>query len=196
MHTRRGIEVVITGLTRNHVCIWVVVPPKTAEKPWFCWIFARLMIFLTSLSNGISKKLNIDCFPRFRGWTYTERYRSGHNGADSKSVWRQRHMGSNPILSANGTLENPVFSRVFSIRWKFFRFYFLCFCQFFEPILCSFSPVNIRIKNRQIPHEIRLFKVCILFAALERFPSDKKSPNFKTPGCGQPHQKSCVVFTG
>lgn len=97
---------------------------------------------------------------------------------------------------ANGTLENPVFSRVFSIRWKFFRFYFLCFCQFFEPILCSFSPVNIRIKNLQTPREIRLFKACIFFAALERFPSDKKSPNFKTPGCGQPHQKSCVVFTG
>ena len=114
----------------------------------------------------------------------------------SKSVCEQSHMGSNPILSANGTLENPVFSRVFSIRRKFFRFYFLCFCQFFKPILCSFSPVNIRIKNLQTPREIRLFKACILFAALERFPSDKKSPNFKTPGCGQPHQKSCVDFSG
>ena len=29
-----------------------------------------------------------------------ERYRSGHNGADSKSVCEQSHMGSNPILSA------------------------------------------------------------------------------------------------
>ena len=114
----------------------------------------------------------------------------------SKSVCEQSHMGSNPILSANGTLENPVFSRVFSIRWKFFRFYFLGFCQFSEPILCSFSPVNIRIKNLQTPREIRLFNACILFAALERFPSDKKSPNFKTPGCGQPHQKSCVDFSG
>ena len=59
-----------------------------------------------------------------------------------------------------------------------------------------FSPVNIRIKNLQTPREIRLFKACILFAALERFPSDKKSLNFKTPGCGQPHQKSCVDFSG
>ena len=82
---RRGIEVVVTSCTRNHVCIWVVVPPKTAEKPWFCWAFARLMFFLTDLSNGFSKKLNNDCFPRFRGWTYTERYRSGYNGPDSKS---------------------------------------------------------------------------------------------------------------
>ena len=29
-----------------------------------------------------------------------ERYRSGHNEAVLKTVWRQRHMGSNPILSA------------------------------------------------------------------------------------------------
>ncbi len=29
-----------------------------------------------------------------------ERYRSGHNGADSKSDGRQRHVGSNPTLSA------------------------------------------------------------------------------------------------
>ena len=42
-----------------------------------------------------------------------ERYRSGHNGADSKSVCEQSHMGSNPILSANGTRINPVFMRVF-----------------------------------------------------------------------------------
>ena len=31
---------------------------------------------------------------------HPERYRSGHNGADSKSVCEQSHMGSNPILSA------------------------------------------------------------------------------------------------
>ena len=31
----------------------------------------------------------------------TEGYRSGHNGADSKSVWAQAHVGSNPTPSAN-----------------------------------------------------------------------------------------------
>ena len=31
---------------------------------------------------------------------YMERYRSGHNGADSKSVCAQAHEGSNPSLSA------------------------------------------------------------------------------------------------
>ena len=32
---------------------------------------------------------------------YTEGYRSGHNGADSKSVWGQPHVGSNPTPSAS-----------------------------------------------------------------------------------------------
>ena len=94
-----------TGLARNHVRIWVVVPPRTAKSPWFCWVFVRWMIFLTSLSNGFSKKLNNDCFPRFRGWTYTERYRSGHNGADSKS-WS---------LSGSLHCENPWFYGVFRV---------------------------------------------------------------------------------
>ena len=31
---------------------------------------------------------------------FMERYRSGHNGADSKSVCAQAHEGSNPSLSA------------------------------------------------------------------------------------------------
>ena len=35
-----------------------------------------------------------------------ETYRSGHNGADSKSVCRQLHVGSNPTVSAN---SNPTF---------------------------------------------------------------------------------------
>ena len=37
-----------------------------------------------------------------------ERYRSGHNGADSKSVCVKAHMGSNPILSASGKLPLPI----------------------------------------------------------------------------------------
>lgn len=35
-----------------------------------------------------------------------QRYRSGHNGADSKSVCEQSHMGSNPILSATPAVGN------------------------------------------------------------------------------------------
>ena len=73
-------------------------------------------------------------------------------------------MGSNPILSANGTLENPVFSRVLSIRRKSFCLDFLCFCRFFEPFIFPFLPVNIRMKNLQIPHKIRLL-VCFSIKA-------------------------------
>ena len=60
-----------------------------------------------------------------------ERYRSGHNGADSKSVCRKRHMGSNPILSATfgqatyvawpfsySGLESPAGSRPREGIWK------------------------------------------------------------------------------
>ena len=40
-----------------------------------------------------------------------ERYRSGHNGADSKSVCAQAHEGSNPSLSAkNKNHPNPLCS--------------------------------------------------------------------------------------
>ena len=52
----------------------------------------------------------------FRGWSTvfyqnskpkfnTERYRSGHNGADSKSVCAQAHEGSNPSLSAKAAMS-------------------------------------------------------------------------------------------
>ena len=39
--------------------------------------------------------------PSRAGAAGTERYRSGHNGADSKSVCAKAHKGSNPFLSAN-----------------------------------------------------------------------------------------------
>ena len=41
--------------------------------------------------------------PSRAGAAGTERYRSGHNGADSKSVCEQSHAGSNPALSAKKT---------------------------------------------------------------------------------------------
>ena len=47
--------------------------------------------------------------------TDPERYRSGHNGADSKSVCEQSHAGSNPALSANAkdTCGCPFFALVY-----------------------------------------------------------------------------------
>ena len=43
---------------------------------------------------------------------YMETYRSGHNGADSKSVREQSHVGSNPTVSARkrGLLRNKSFA--------------------------------------------------------------------------------------
>ena len=65
-----------------------------------------------------------------------ERYRSGHNGADSKSVWEQSHVGSNPTRSANliylkkgvlilGTLCNKS-------KGEHFETLFLLWCYGFE----------------------------------------------------------------
>ena len=59
---------------------------------------------------------------------------------DSKSVCEQSHMGSNPILSANGTLENPVFSRALSIRRKFSDLDFLLFRCILSRFYALFLP--------------------------------------------------------
>ena len=66
------------------------------------WAVMQVWLFVIADIGKIicSKKMNNDCFPSLWGWTYTERYRSGHNGADSKSVCAKAHKGSNPFLSA------------------------------------------------------------------------------------------------
>ncbi len=53
-------------------------------------------------------KLNMNIFMQ-NEIIQTERYRSGHNGTDSKSDGAQAHVGSNPTLSATCslTLSNP-----------------------------------------------------------------------------------------
>ena len=51
-----------------------------------------------------------------------ERYRSGHNGADSKSVCAKAHAGSNPALSAKIRLKSPHFEDFFSILSDKFDF--------------------------------------------------------------------------
>ena len=116
-------------------------------------------------SNYLKKYLYFFC----RLWYYPfwqiklERYRSGHNGADSKSVCEQSHMGSNPILSANGTLENPVFSRVFSIFKIFLHGVFYNFYCIFWRVLRLKILLENRTKSPSKPHKIRLFsRRCIL----------------------------------
>ena len=63
----------------------------------------------------------------------TQRYRSGHNGADSKSVCEQSHEGSNPSLCAiQRTPIKSDFSRFYRVfyyllvrRFKAFRTLFI-----------------------------------------------------------------------
>ena len=47
-----------------------------------------------------TNRSSIGFLSKFAQKSNTERYRRGHNGADSKSVCVKAHMGSNPILSA------------------------------------------------------------------------------------------------
>ena len=56
--------------------------------------------------------------------TYMQTYRSGHNGADSKSVCGQPHVSSNLTVCANKRLykkdiarENPDFIGVFTVLY-------------------------------------------------------------------------------
>ncbi len=82
---------VITGLTRK---TFSFIPLKI-RKPLLLLRFRGVrMYFHKTSSRSFLAKLQA---PKF----HTERYRSGHNGADSKSVWEQSHEGSNPSLSAS-----------------------------------------------------------------------------------------------
>lgn len=47
----------------------------------------------------------------------TEAYRSGHNEAVLKTVWRQRHGGSNPSASANKSLKRIKSLRAFTMKF-------------------------------------------------------------------------------
>ena len=91
---RRDIEVVITGLTRNIVgsvthyslklrCLSAFTPCATALSEICISQFSR---------NLVSRRKPIQF--------YMETYRSGHNGADSKSVCEQSHVSSNLTVSA------------------------------------------------------------------------------------------------
>ncbi len=85
-----GCEVVITGLTRKTFSFI----PLEFRKPLILLRFRGFrMYFHKTSSRSFLAKLQA---PKF----HTERYRSGHNGADSKSVCAKAHGGSNPPLSA------------------------------------------------------------------------------------------------
>ena len=86
----------ITGSKSYHLYV-----PFKPWNPWFHWVFG-------GIECQKSYMFSPSVLPKIRGVfrgsdveINTEGYRSGHNGADSKSVWVQAHVGSNPILSAN-----------------------------------------------------------------------------------------------
>ncbi len=60
----------------------------------------------SSLATSTTRcKLQRQCALEYKGAIYTERYRSGHNGLDSKSGNGQPFVGSNPTRSANKNLK-------------------------------------------------------------------------------------------
>ena len=85
----------ITGLTRNIVGSVMTDFPKLHETRAFSpFAFAILKTRISQFSRNLVTWLLPLQFN-------TEAYRSGHNGTDSKSVVRQRTVGSNPTASAN-----------------------------------------------------------------------------------------------
>ena len=88
-----------------------------------------------------------------------ERYRSGHNGADSKSVCEQSHMGSNPILSAkkSSKLKGFLDFSFFSARcWSCGK------CgksSSFSAVFCTF----VRTGNVRKALYIKAFRDCLDF---------------------------------
>ena len=92
---------VITGLTRNFTATWSFRPPKILVKSGVYRVRKPNILVVLSVCSFqnlfLSKKV-----PERRRLAYTETYRSGHNGTDSKSVEPQGSVGSNPTVSANG----------------------------------------------------------------------------------------------
>ena len=111
-----------------------------------------------------------------------ETYRSGHNGADSKSVREQSPASSNLAVSAKGTLENPVFSRVFSIFKIFLCGALYNFFRIFGRVLRLKILLENRTKRPWKPHKIGLFFKATHFGMLEIFLSAKNFGIFKSAG--------------
>ena len=71
-----------------------------------------------------------------------QRYRSGHNGADSKSVCRQLHVGSNPTRCATSE-QSPLCSGIFLQKCHPLRSVPL-------PLLSKLEPLRSRWRLRRL----------------------------------------------
>ena len=108
----RRIEVVITGRTRNVVRI---VERCLPEMPMTGCFLPNGGSYKGAVLMAILIKLNNRLIP-YQELTYTETYRSGHNGAHSKCVSPKGLEGSNPSVSAGNNLF------CLSLQKRFFRF--------------------------------------------------------------------------
>ena len=70
---------------------------------------------------------SVKIYWRFKSWLLKlavnnlEKYRSGHNGADSKSVCPHGHVGSNPTVSAKN--ESYILVLLIGLKCSFFIIY-------------------------------------------------------------------------
>ena len=89
----------ITGLTRKIPAVVTVVTPQTLCSSAFT---PRVFALSENCFSQFSRNLGNQALPlQF----YMETYRSGHNGADSKSVREQSPASSNLAVSAKDSLK-------------------------------------------------------------------------------------------
>ena len=150
-----------------------MVKYKTVAQVWWNIIFWHY--FGTSFRRGVLNLLQATLMCVFvvyknRLWKHTkqnmDRYRSGHNGPDSKSG--SRASGSwvrIPPCPPTKPLKTKCFQGLFLFDKNFPTLIF-AFSPLFELILWSFWPVNIIIKNLQITHKISFFnkRTSVIFA--------------------------------
>ena len=83
-------------------------------------------------SPGRVYYINVQC-------TIVERYRSGHNGADSKSVCVKAHVGSNPTRSAMNT-DISWYKKTHRMWWVFcYTCKYAGNCRLFEFVLQEYT---------------------------------------------------------
>ena len=112
-----ALEPLLTGLCIYdanyciHIKMYIVASQRGISPmvniPTPCAWQASLSIFGWGMRSGFNEKAHWAASLRLHNYDarcciiIMERYRSGHNGADSKSVCANAHEGSNPSLSAN-----------------------------------------------------------------------------------------------
>ena len=109
-----------------------------------------------------------------------QRYRSGHNGADSKSVCRQLHVGSNPTRCATSERILLLLSNSNPLRWvavwvlvqTWRRYLFELAMVFSYPMVISLFLIRGTIAKLLI--SLRLLKKCFGHSVIVWIPGAEK----------------------